>query len=1235
MSGGKYTEKCLESHSPAFPVVGIGASAGGIEALKTFFTAMPSNSGMAFVVVQHLEPSHESRMAEILSKCTAMDVTQAEDGMRVQPNCIYTNAPGRYLAIHEGRLALSNLPEGKGLRLPIDFFLESLAEDLGPMAVCIILSGSSGADGPRGVRAVRGCDGICIAQDPVTAQFVAMPQGAIDTGLVDYTLPAEQMPSILEGYMRQLGPRWSGAGKMGAETATGEVEAVLRLLSRRADSDYHGYQKTTIARRIQRRMAIRQAGSMSDYMALLERDEKELQQLSKDMLIGVSSFFRDAEAFEELRQSVIIPLVERKDAGSPVRVWVPGCSTGEEAYSIAMLVAAALAQADKACPLQVFASDVDDKALDVGRKGLYPENIAERVPSELLSRFLNRQGEHYQVAKSLRDTVIFSRQNLLADPPFSKLDLVSCRNVLIYLELQAQRKVLSIFSFALNVGGHLFLGKSEGVAGMVDFFETVSKPKRIYRLTKENRSAPSAFPFYAGSRPNTRVRERERSTPLAAALVQANQDVLLRHFNAAIVLVDPQGRILHFYGETERYLGHPKGLASLNILDMTAGTLSLKMRHAMEKALQQDEGVEIARVALARAGMPLANVTVERLRSHGDAENLLAIIFEEAAGLHSPVVSGAVVTEDEPLIVQLEGEVKALQHELRVNAEEYDLANEELKTANEEVTSANEELQSANEELEASKEEMQSVNEELSTVNSQLGEKVNELTSTNNDLANLMSATEIATVFLDNQLRIKRFTPKATELLNLIPSDVGRPVSHIAQSFGDRQIAADAQTALRTLATIDKDVRTRDGRWYTMRTLPYRTLDDRIDGVVVTFSDVSRLKEAQDKLAYEKTYAETIVETVRDQLIVLDGELHVLSANASFYETFRVEPQDFVGRLVYDLGLGHGEIQGLKEHLEQIRGEKTSFQDFQIEQDFPGIGRRTYIFSARRIEPVVDVPSRILLALEDITDREKERKQLQDFSDELERRVTDRTALAEQRTVQLRTLAAELTKSEQRERERLAKVLHDNLQQLLAGARFRLSILEPRVQDETSRKTMTVLSGLLDQALETSRSLTGELSPTILFEAGLEAALPVLGRQMETNHGLVVHVETNTHVEQDEDGVPVLLYNAARELLFNVVKHAKVQSAEVRLSRVGGGMVQLVVSDEGVGFDPARLASVGTSGSGLGLFSLRERLEYMGGHIEIESAPGRGTRVTLLATVGQPRKTHGKPPDTGEGQQKS
>ena len=1204
------------------PVVGIGASAGGLEALKEFFGAMPADSGMAFVVVQHLEPSHESRMAEILGKCTPMKVVQAQGGMGVEANAVYTNPPGRVLSIGEARLVVGeSIRPGGHVEAAIDHFLISLAEEQGASAIGIILSGSSGSDGPRGVRAIRAGGGMCMAQEPSSALFTAMPQAAIDTELVDYVLGPAEMPASLLEFTQHPQVRAASVEEPEAGATADSLEAILKVLRRRANSDYSHYKRATVLRRIRRRMGLRQVGRLDEYVKLLERDADEVARLAKDMLIGVSSFFRDAGVFASLRSEVIVPLVQARQDDAPLRAWVAGCASGEEAYSIAVLLLEARSAAGKVCPVQVFATDVDAQALETARAGVYPLSIADDITGERLGAFFTQERQSYRVAKCLRESVIFSRHNLMTDPPFSKLDLVSCRNVLIYLQSKAQKKVLSVFSFALNVGGCLLLGGSEGVVGLEDLFEPLCQRKRIFRLIRSNRRAAGEFPLYLGGRRESTV-YKGQTVGEGSHLPQANLEALLRHFDAGVVLVDPEGNILFFHGRTEKYLGHPKGPANLNILDMTGGALSAQLRRAIRRALQQDEPVSFTLVPLPEGGSSLANLTVMGVSEGRGGSRLAAIIFEDARrNEHLSASAAAATTEDEPLLAQLEAEVKTLRSELRSNAEGYDAATEELKAANEEVMSMNEELQSANEELEASREELQSVNEELTAVNSELNEKLGELTETNNDLANLLGATEIATIFLDTQLRIRRFTQRATGLLNLIGSDLGRPVGHITQTFAGVDLAADARSVLKSLLPLERDVQTQNGRWYTVRILPYRTLDDRIDGTVITFSDVTRLKEIENELRYEKTYAERITETVRHPLLVLDEELRVLSANLAFYETFDVGAEQTAGRRVYDLGNGQWDIPRLRTLLEEVLPKEFIFHDFRVEHTFEQIGRKVLLLSGRGIQPTAGMPERLLLTIEDITDRETDRERLRVLNSELEQRVTDRTALAEHRSDQLRQLASEVAHSEQRERERLARVLHDNLQQLLVASKFQLATVRTRVQDDLSRRAVDLVEELLGQSLDVSRWLTVELSPTILYEAGLDAALPWLARQMEARHGLKIQTDINSKVELDEDGAAILLFTAVRELLLNVVKHARVASARVQLERIDGGVVRIVVSDEGDGFDLARLHTAENGSTGLGLFGMQQRLEHVGGQCEIDSKPGRGTSVTLTAKVGRPRKS--------------
>ncbi len=615
--------------SPPEPtlVVGIGASAGGMDALRAFFETFPADSGIALAIIQHIEPTHQSQMAEILGKHTRMTVVQAADGMAIEPNSVYTIPSNKYLFLQGDHLRLTDAVKFEGIRMPIDFFLRSLAEERRERAIAIVLSGSSGADGTQGIRAVRSAGGMCIAQDPATAEFSAMPQSAIDTGLVDFVLPPGKMPAALLDYIRQPYLNETDREGLAAQDNTNTVSRVLELLLAHGGADYRHYKKGTIIRRIQRRMGIRQMTSMPDYLRLLADDAAEATQLAKDMLISVTAFFRDAEAYEELRQSAIIPLLARKTNADHVRVWIAGCATGEEAYSIAMLLVEELAAAEKVCRLHVFASDVDEDALAVARAGNYSPETVANVSPQRLERFFTRHNQHFQINKSLRELVVFARQNLLADPPFSKLDMISCRNVLIYLEPSVQAKALSVFSFGLNVGGYLFLGKSESVPGMQSVFEAVSRTARIYRLTQARRTAADlsgmlgAPGYVAASAPPAPI-------PQAAEPLLLNKHIL-KHFGAGVVLTETAGRVLRFFGDTEKYLGHPKGFVSLNVLDMATDPMASRLRIALRNAVNEDGPVTFRYVPVHRHDSVAVDVTVVPVYGRGDADKHLAVIFQD------------------------------------------------------------------------------------------------------------------------------------------------------------------------------------------------------------------------------------------------------------------------------------------------------------------------------------------------------------------------------------------------------------------------------------------------------------------------------------------------------------------------------------------------------------------------------------------------------------------------------
>jgi two-component system CheB/CheR fusion protein len=930
------------------PVVGIGASAGGLNAFKKFFAGMPGDSGMSFVLIQHLDPTHESLTAELLGKHTTMSVVQVESDMRVEPNHVYVIPPNRYLSISSGVLRLSVPVERRGLRMPVDLFLRSLAEDQREHGIGIILSGT-GTDGTLGVKEIKAAGGMTMAEEPATAQYDGMPRSAIATGSVDYVLPAEKMAAALLEYVRHshLQPRVEGAPNY--------LDGILAVLRLRAKFDFGCYRKGTLWRRIHRRMNVKHVDQVDDYVKLLRGDPAEVAALCKDLLIGVTSFFRDPNAWHALQKDVLSVLVRDKPAGATLRVWVPGCGSGEEPYSIAMLLVEQMQAAQKSCELQIFASDVDRDALQVARTGVYPESIAADVPLDRLRRFFTKGEGTYRVGKEIRESVVFAEQNLISDPPFSKLDLITCRNLLIYLEPGVQKKVLALLHFALTEGGYLFLGSSETIGQQEDLFEPVSKKWRIYRRIGPTRHDKVQFPIATVREPRHAPLPVQPEPPSAGRLAGLAQQLLLQRYAPACVLINRKREILYFYGPTDLYLVQPTGLPTQDVIVQAREGLQSRLRAALQKAIREDQPVSISSARVQR-GKTFCRVkaAIEPLKISKETEGLLLVSFsDESEVLAAPAAKESSANAEESLVRQLEVELKTTRDDLQSTIEELDTYNEELKAANEEVMSINEELQSTNEELETSKEELQSLNEELATVNNQLESKVAELEATNNDLDNLLTSTGIATVFLDKRFCVRRFTPAATRLFRLIPSDIGRPIGDIAQKFTDPDLQLDAEAVLDKLVSLKKEVQAEDGHCYMRQVLPYRTQDNRIDGVVVTFSDV-----AADTIQEARRYAEAIVETAADGIITIDQHGTMLSFNRAAEQIFGYAAAEVIGQnvrmlmpatdaeahdasLARHLKTGEKRIIGIGREVTGRRKDGTTFpMDLAVSEFHDGVGPR-------------------------------------------------------------------------------------------------------------------------------------------------------------------------------------------------------------------------------------------------------------------------------------------------------
>ncbi|HRD95941.1 MAG TPA: chemotaxis protein CheB [Rubrivivax sp.] len=882
------------SAAAGFPIVGIGASAGGLEALEQFLRHVPPESGMAFVVVQHLDPDHKDVMAELLQRTTSMPVRQITDRLSVQPNQVYVIPPNRDLSILRGVLHLLEPEAPRGRRLPIDFFLRALAADRQERAIGVVLSGM-GSDGTQGLGAIKANAGAVFVQDPASAKFDGMPRSAIEAGVADVVAPAETLAERIVSYLGHTPlPGAADAASLSEKDQNG-LEKVVLILRAQTGHDFSLYKKSTLYRRIERRMALHQLSRIADYVRFLRDNPQEAALLFKELLIGVTSFFRDPEAWEQLKAEAIPMLLAARAKGGTLRAWATACSTGEEAYSLAMVFREALDQLethDPAVPrhaLQVFATDLDHDAIDRARIGAYPASIANDVSPARLRRFFVQDERGYRVSKEIREMVIFAPQNLVMDPPFTKLDLLTCRNLLIYLEAGLQKKLLPLFHYSLNPGGVLMLGTSETVGARTDLFAALPGKNRLYRRQRAAREAglvefPTVFARHGAMAPGAASPSSAAgAAPVPASALQLSgaslqaqtEAVLLARFAPAAVLTTAQGDIVFISGKTGKYLEPAAGKVNNNLFAMAREGLAGALNAAFSRALRERIAVTLKDVCVGTNGGSLrVEVTLQPLNEPAALAGMVLVVFADLPPPDTPAAAsgqrgkGADSAQTRALKAQmaaLAGELQQAREDLQTTREEMQSSQEELRSTNEELQSTNEELQSTNEELTTSKEETQSMNEELQTVNHELQGKLDELSRASDDMRNLLNSTDIATLFLDDELRVRRFTTQAAQIIKLIPGDAGRPVTDLATELDYPGLAGDTREVLRTLVPQERQVAGRDGRWFSVRVMPYRTQVNQIDGVVITFVDISavkgleaRLRQAQAEL--EQRYAEQSAE---------------------------------------------------------------------------------------------------------------------------------------------------------------------------------------------------------------------------------------------------------------------------------------------------------------------------------------------------------------------------------------
>jgi len=853
----------LKTGNLNFPIIGIGASAGGLEALEQFLRHVPPVCGMAFVIVQHLDPTHKGIMAELLQRVTTMEVLQVKDRMPVKQNCVYVIPPNKEMSILHGVLHLFEPTAPRGLRLPIDYFLRSLAEDRQELSVGVILSGM-GSDGTAGMRAIKEKAGLGLAQEPTSAKFDSMPRSVIDAGLADLIAPVEELPGKIIDFLRHIIVIDKTEQPIDQKDLSA-LEKVMILLRTKTGQDFSLYKKNTIYRRIERRMSIHQIDRIASYVRYLQENSQEVELLFKELLIGVTSFFRDPLAWEQLRDKVIAGLLTGRQTDIVLRAWSAGCSTGEEAYSLAIIFREALEQIQHTgkITLQIFATDLDRDAIDKARQGVYPANIAADVSPERLKRYFVKEDNRYRVSKEIRETVTFATQNIIMDPPFTKLDLLICRNLLIYLTPELQKKLLPLFHYSLVPGGALFLGSAETISTFTDLFTPLDLKMRLFRRHESIMSMEKlAFPpTFIHPLPGV-IKESAMLKPAANLQTLADQ-LLLQQFSPPAVLTNDRGDIIYINGRTGRYLEPAAGKANWNIFAMAREGLRFELGSAFQKALRQTEAVSVSGLKVGtNGGTQCVDITVQSVVAPKELSGMVMIVFHDVA---TPVETKATgrsrkASSSDGRVVELEKELQQTREGLQTTREEMQSSQEELKSTNEELQSTNEELQSTNEELTTSREEMQSLNEELQTVNAEQQSKLDEVSRVNDDMCNLLNSTEIATIFLDSALHIRRFTPGADKLFKLRAGDVGRPLAEIVTDLIYPSLVDETNEVLRTLVFAEKQISTIDGRWYTVRIMPYRTREGVIGGAVITFANITAAKQLEAELRGEITRLKGLAE---------------------------------------------------------------------------------------------------------------------------------------------------------------------------------------------------------------------------------------------------------------------------------------------------------------------------------------------------------------------------------------
>ena len=1190
-------EKSFASEK-SFPIVGVGASAGGLEAFTQLLEHLPSTTGMAFVLIQHLDPTHASQLPDILSRKSTMPVREVQGNTVAEPDHIYVTPASENLRIDKG--ILRRVPRAMGSSTPnmaVDEFLQALAKDRGNLAFGIILSGTA-SDGTIGLKAIKAEGGITFAQEPSSAKFDGMPSSAIAAGAVDFVLPpdaiAQQLVALSSHPYLTQGPSESEAE---ISATNGDLTPIFGVLRSATGIDFTYYKHNTILRRIERRMALHGIEILKEYSRRLRHDRAEAKILAQEFLINVTAFFREPGVFDSLHELAFPALIENRSESDPIRVWIPGCSTGEEAYSLAIALTEFLEAHDSSIGIQIFATDLSDAVIEKARAGFYLENALSGVSPERLQRFFIKRERVYQISQAIRNICVFAKQDITKDPPFSKLDLISCCNLLIYLGPVLQKKAISVFHYALKPSGFLVLGSSESLGSHAESFQIVDRKHRIFSKQRGTAHVGSSLPGDQRTVPYSAP--VESSSPLKS--VQRYVDrMLLAEYAPAGVIIDDAMHVLQVRGDTGHYLQIPPGEPTADLTRLLKPGLLAGVRSAIRKARQQGSQVRESGLRV-KSGDEMRDIDlrVSPIPDPSSTEPCFLILFDEPT--RSRKASTSIRGRGKPAAAsakRAQDEVQRLEEELRATRDYLQSVIESQEAASEELRSANEEAQATNEELDTAKEELQASNEELNTVNDELRARNLEQSTLNSDLRKLLESINVPLVMVGKDLRIRWFTPAMEPLLNLLPTDQGRPVTDLQSTA----IPSFRELLMATLAgeqSQNIEIQNPAGRWLSLRILPYRGPANAIDGAIATLIDIDDLKRARD-------FAEAVVGVVREPLIVLDAALRVRTANRAFYQVFQLEAQDIEGRLIYEIGGGQWDIPKLRQLLEDILPKHSSMMDFQLEQNYMGIGTKTMLLHAREIRHG-DRERLILLAIDDITE--------------------------------LRQFADDLRKTNEDLKQFIYAASHD-LQEPIRMIVTYTDLLIQRYGDKLGDEGSLFINYAVEGAQRLEALIAGLREFWQLSERVEERRTPV-----DCNEVLKT-VLLNLEKSIAESGAAVAtaplpsvmasatpLIQLFQNLIGNAIKYRSDQPPRIDVSASKGPSEWIFsIADNGLGIDPKyaaevfrvfkRLHSRGKyPGTGIGLAICQKIVERYGGRIWVEPNPSGGSIFKFTIPDGSPDRT--------------